>query len=199
MATTAYIKVLYDVPVSDLWAVPSIPGVYILSDDSNIYCGSSGSLMRRSHEIIREQGFGQRFSYFCKDLCNPSHKVSKNLSIRAIETRTISALHTIILGNGIPLNLTNDRDVSWLPSAAWSKNRELVYSIALDIAQTALRQMGVPIHMTQLPYYYLFQSNLLSITAVENKARWAEIIRKELSKRADEGGIKHPLSVMSPI
>ena len=104
----------------------------------------------------------------------------------------------MIWGNGIPVILENSVDASWLPQTAWTDNRGIVFDMAINIAMTALRRMGVPYHMAQLQFYWIFQSNYPLKMAVDNKKRWSSIVEKERALRLVEGDVETPLYVMHP-
>lgn len=189
---------LYEVPVSDIWAVPHVAGVYVLRDFNHVYCGSSDDVRRRFPEILGEQRFGHYFNYFSEEFLGlPSNDLTMTF-LRDLETNTISALNTLIYGNGLPLWLTNEKDVTWLPSVAWERDAFPEYQLAIDIARTTLFGMGVPLHMTKLPHYGIFRTDLPLGMHEINKAEWGNILNAELAERTRSKSTRPPMFVIHP-
>jgi len=187
------LKMLYLVSTSDIRTVPPVAGVYVLHEARRLYCGASENLRRRFPETLGEQRFGHQFAYFPEyliDLPNPD-RVFAHLEV--LETNTIAALHTIIYGNGLPLDLTNIKDVSWLPGIAWSRNADVEYRLAIDIARTALFAMGVPLHMSSLPHYGIFRTGLMWRMREVNRTEWNNILAGEVASRKSAEYARPPL------
>lgn len=189
---------LYAVPVSDIWAVPPISGVYVLIDASRVYCGHSRSLRRRFPETLRERGFGKYFYFFSEDLMGFPDEDMKMNFLRELEEDTIAALNTIIYGNGLPIELMNGAGVSLLPSIAWKKNCPKKYRLAINIAQTALFGMGVPMPLAHLPYEEAIFSSLPLKLFDMNTAAWRNIIYAEMERRENKSTILPPMFTLHP-
>ncbi|MBM2294905.1 hypothetical protein JQX09_23535 [Sulfitobacter pseudonitzschiae] len=187
-----YIKALYEIPVSDLWSVHAVMGIYILRSSRRIYCGLGSNLANRIPNSLREQGFGEFANYFTEELLYFPKDFRQVDFMSVIEANTISALHTIIWGNGLPLRLTNKQHALLLPGAAWNSCLMLEYKLSIEIAQTVLYRMGVPRRLTELPAY---MSDFPTDLGRHHAARWKDIIADEvcLRKKAE-----CPLFVMHP-
>jgi hypothetical protein len=192
------LKLLYEIPISDISFVPPVAGVYVLSDFNRVYCGCSEALNRRFPETLREQGFGHYFNYLSEELLDLPSGDLKMACLSCLEKNTISALNTIIYGNGLPLHLTNKKDVTWLPALAWEKDTLIEYQLAIDIAQTVLFGIGVPLHMTNLPYYGIFRTHLPRLMHEFNTSNWEGIVNAESAARQREECLQPPMFVIHP-
>lgn len=192
------LKLLYEIPISDISFVPNVAGVYVLRDSERAYCGCSENLNRRFPETLRHQGFGHYFSYFSEELLGLPRNDLKMGFLLQLETNTISALHTIIYGNGLPIYLRNIEDVTWLPAAAWEKDMPIEYQLAIDIARTVLFGMNVPLHMSQLPRYGIFRTDLPRLMHEFNYAKWDDIVTAERRDRKRSGYSQPPMFAIHP-
>jgi len=193
-----YIKALYEIRVSDLRYIPPCPGVYVLTDCGKFYCGHGGSLAERIPQSIREQGFGDIVYFFPVELLNLPRSISEMQLVKDLEASTISALHTIIYGNGLPLELTNTQYAEWLPRAAWFERPFTVYNIGIEIAQSVLQTIGVPTCMTELPHFDICTTNLPLAMLRENLDRWQSILAVNDAARGLIASPITPLRIMHP-
>ena len=189
---------LFGVPISDIWAVPPVAGVYVLIDVNRVYCGHSSSLERRFPETLRKRKFGLYFYFLSEDIMVFSDESTTMACLKELEDDVISALNTIIYGNGLPIYLANQESVSLLPGIAWTKNCPKEYRLAIHIAQTALFGMGIPMPLTFLPSEEAIFTDL-SIKLLDwNTAEWNNILSAEFERRESGTAMSPPMFTLHP-
>lgn len=193
-----YIKALYEIPLVDLWAASSETGVYVLTSFNKVYCGFGTTLSTRLPKTIQKQEFGELIFFFPAELWNLPEGASDTEFAKFIEANTIAALNTIIYGNGLPFRLTNIDHATWLPKAAWAEKTTNEYKLPVEIAQTVIGRIGVPSHMTKLPWYEIYQTPLPRLILDANKAAWPAILAAEATSRTAKGNSDYPLRVIHP-
>jgi hypothetical protein len=189
----SYFRHLYCIDIEKKNLLPIEGGIYIIYERGRIYCGSTANLSKRVPESVREQGFGQfAFFYPAKFLEVPS-SFGIDALVDLLESQCISALYTIIFGNGLPLQLSNKRDAEILPSVEWNIDEGQGYSLGVEIAQTILYQIGLPNHMSGLPFHGILHTDIPEAIATKNAGKWSEIFAIESKARRCSSHPKGPL------
>jgi hypothetical protein len=176
----AYAPFLNFLKIRNKRSLPNEQGIYVLCQGSRIYCGRGKDLSERVPVSAREQGFGDIVYFYPASFMDIANNTNLRTFLGQLESDCISALFTIIHGNGLPFNLTNKNDAYPLPPSAWSTAGDNEFSLAIKIAQTVLHRNGVPSVQYGLPNYEILFSNITQAIAAENAGRWGEIVASEL-------------------
>lgn len=191
-----YKKMLYLSDNTKPDSVPSGTGIYIQYENKKLNCGKSQDLDRRP--IISGRNRFQRgpiLIYHSNFMKIPKHLDVWSV-VGKIEKLCISSLYSIIIGNGLPIRLFNIKDAYPLPDIAWSDDRPITFDIAIDIAQTALYETGIPLHLCQLPNYGLLMSAQIHSYMFRSDAQWQQIKKQERETRIKKNHNKPPLSIL---
>jgi hypothetical protein len=189
----SYATVLYCLDIENIKFLSKESGVYVLWEGNQLYCGEAGDFSSRVGRSVKERGFGRTVFYYPTKRLESLVNMNPKQLRRYIEGQCISALHTIIYGNGIPFHLVNDLHALLLPPSAWSEDEENEYSLAIDIAQTVLHSLMVPSPLYQLPYRELLFSDIPSKLHSENTLGWKDISAAERDGRRKKDFQKGPL------
>lgn len=169
------------------------PGIYVLIDGFQFYCGCGSNLMKRIPASRREQGFGK------KVLCFPVQS-TRNCEfepiLKGLEAKTISALFTLINGHGLPYELANDHHAHFLPKDAWSTYPSQMLKVAICIAQTVLYANCVPQAVMGLPHPDFLGTALYSEMRRHNSANWKQIVSSEIRNRNKPGHPSSPIPLV---
>lgn len=194
----SFLNALYLVSAADLKFIRENRGVYIFWEGDRLYCGKSQNLWTRILASIYVRKFGKTVLFFSEELLQTPEGYPVENMINNLEIDCIGALHTIIWGNGLPLELQNKNHVKILPFSAWNVNSTLECKLAIQIAQTVLYTMGFPRCMTELPFYLGLDHGLPAIIAAENANRWVQIFETERIARQKGNHPGCPMILIDP-